>query len=69
MVKKQRNIGAMDDHEKYSSCTYASRYMTEPIPKFELPERSVSERTVWMEDRCRILRLSVQHGWSRKAMS
>ncbi len=47
MIKKQRHIESMDEDEKLSSCTYASRYMTEPVPKYELPERSVSERTAY----------------------
>ena len=41
MVKKQKDLKSMDESVKYHSPTYARRYMTEPIPKFELPEQSV----------------------------
>ena len=47
MVKKQKHLESLKPHEKFHSSTYAARYMTEPIPKYELSERSVSSKAAY----------------------
>ena len=48
MVKKQRHLEAMNESDRFSSCAYAGRYTTQPVPKYELPERSVSEKVAYL---------------------
>lgn len=40
MVKKQKSLDGMSHDDLHLSSTYAARYMTEPIPKYRLPERA-----------------------------
>jgi len=47
MVKKQKHLDSIPESDKFHSSTYAARYMTEPIPKYSLPERSVSGKVAY----------------------
>ncbi len=40
MVKKQKSLEGMSYEDLHHCATYAARYMTAPIPKYKLPQRS-----------------------------
>ena len=41
MLSKKNRLDQLKHSEKEHSSTYSSRYFHEPIPKFEMPERSM----------------------------
>jgi glutamate decarboxylase len=46
-VKKQKHLASMKKADRYHSSAYAARYTTEPIPKYELPDQSVSSQAAY----------------------
>ncbi|MCK5683531.1 glutamate decarboxylase [bacterium] len=40
-MKEQKSLNNMSKNDLHHSCSYAGRYMTEPIPKYTLPEDSL----------------------------
>lgn len=47
MVKKQKHLDTLGDHERHHWPAYAGRYMTEPIPRYELPATSVPREVAY----------------------
>jgi len=41
MLSKKKSLDQLKESEKGHSSTYSSRYFNQPIPKFEIPERSM----------------------------
>ncbi len=47
MVHKQVNLGDMSEEDQSHATTYASRFLTTSVPKYELPEESMPARAAY----------------------
>ncbi|WP_035587215.1 glutamate decarboxylase [Hippea jasoniae] len=47
MLTKKINKSELDEKSRYTTFTYAKRWETKPIPKFEIPESSSDSRVVY----------------------
>jgi glutamate decarboxylase len=47
MLSRKKNLSQLSQNEQVHAPTYGSRYTTEPIPKYEMPEQGIPAKVVY----------------------